>query len=146
MAPAGVASRAPLTALSGMAELLRESHDLERLRNLEARLQFHVVHVPAGGKAVCQEFRGPANEAIEAVTGFLQTVIGSDSQVFIFLADRWNLTRGPMKFLVPPPGMGDRIPLFQTPDELQVDLDGGTSLDPTTTEDSIREDEIFDPQ
>lgn len=119
-----------------MAELLRDVNDLQRLRNLEARLKFYIVSVPEDGKATCL---GPI-DTVDQLAEHVRPLLGPLGQVFIFLAERWNLTRGPLKFLVPPPGGGDRVPLFQSPELLEVDPEGGTSLDPTDPEDAVSRD------
>lgn len=114
-----------------MAELMREVQDLARLKSLEARLKFHVVWIPENGHGSCREF-----PTVDLMVEYVRALVGKPGQVFIFFAERWHLTRGPLKFLVPPNG-GDRIPLFQSLDQLDIDPDGATSTESDEPEDRI---------
>lgn len=133
-APAGLGSQ---SALLGMANLANDIKDLDRLRSLEARLKFHLVVIPEDGRGACETL-----DTVDAVIARLRPLIGQRGQVFIFHGDRWNLTKGVLKFLVPPPGQGERVPLFQGENDLTLDLDGGTDLDPVEPEDAIRHVEV----
>lgn len=127
----------PPITLASLGELFQQAQDLDRLKTLEARLKFQLIIIPEDGRGFCQSFDTVA-QAVEAI----RPVIGQQGQIFLFRGDRWNLTRGPMKFLVPPAGQGDRIPLFQSLDQLDVDPDGNTSLDSIEPEDAIPADAL----
>ena len=110
--------------LDAVAQFLTEAQELGRLRAADAAQRFYAVHVPEAGPTTCTELA-----SAEELAAFVQARLGVPGQVLMFRGARWHLTRGPLKFLVPPPGQGERIPLFQGGDDLDVDPDGSTALD-----------------
>lgn len=128
MVPGGGPARPPGPRDPGRSDqaslpgLLRDINDLAQYRAAEARYRFHLVLIPEGGHATCREYT-----SVDQLAAAVRPVIGQQGQVFVFFGDRWHLTRGPLKFLVPP--AGDRLPLFQDAAELDVDPTGSTSLD-----------------
>lgn len=118
-------------SLDGMTKLFADLQDYARLKRLESDLRFNVVFCPKDGPATCTTVT--QSELREQV----QRHLGAEGQVFVFLGLRWNLTRGPLKFLVPPQGYGERVALFDSDDALAVDPTGDTSLDQTETLDAL---------
>ncbi len=118
-------------AKDNLAQLMESLKEMDRLRSLESRLKLVVLTVPNGGTAQCQTYA-----KIEDVVAALVPLLGSDTQAFIFTGEQWGITKGPVKFLVAPDGK--RIPLSQTPEDLEVDPLGSLSNLPSR-EDAILE-------
>lgn len=54
----------------------------------------------------------------------LKDKVSARGQVFVFFGERWHTNRGETKFLLPPPGQGDKIPLSAAEVDMEPDESG----------------------
>jgi hypothetical protein len=96
---------------------LSEAKELDSLRNLRDRLSYYLIVVPDGQNGRCENFVD-----LDQLQTRLASLQRLKCQCFVFYGDRWNLTKGPYKFLVSPEG--DKLPLFASEEELEIDSEG----------------------
>ena len=104
-------------ALSSVVDTLARAQALERHVAAE---RFWVVCVPDEGEATCAEFA-----TIEETVAALRSWHGQALQCFVICGQRWHISQGPQRHLLPPPlSPLEPIQLFVQLDALGPDPSG----------------------
>jgi hypothetical protein len=113
-----------LPGSNNVRDLLDQLGQVEQSRDFMARQKIHLVVVPESGAPICTE-----PDTVRDLVARLTELQGQNVNVFVFLGERWHISRPPYRHLLPP-GQTP-IPLYMPPGEMiDVDPDGDMASKP----------------
>lgn len=119
------------TGMRSLQQIMDALAELDRLREMERRLVYYVTHMTEGTQNISMF------ETREAMVEYLRGIVGKQGRVGIFRGERWNLSKGPLKYLVSPDPKDHPIPLFGTSCGIEIDNEGTLGEDDDVPRDKV---------